>query len=216
MLKVEKINVNIGKVPVLRELSLEVKKGEIVCLIGPNGAGKTTTIKSIMGILPVISGRIFFEGKDITSMKAHERFRIGLAYAPEDRKLYPDFTVIENVLFPTRILGIDEESVKERVFNVFPELKDQTYRLARTLSGGQQKMVALARAIAANPKLILLDEPLEGLAPVVRTRLASGILELKNEGISVLMAESMTSHVKGIADRIYKIKRGEIVEEISG
>ncbi len=212
MLKLDKINVNIAKIPVLRNLSMEVDEAEIVCIVGPNGAGKTTTIRSIMGILPVISGKIVFEGKDVTSMKAHERFRLGIGYAPEDRRLYPDFTVIDNILFPARILGVDEEEVKRRVFRIFPELKDQTHRLAMTLSGGQQKMVAVARALAANPKLVLLDEPLEGLAPVVRSRLASGISELKDEGISVLMAESNATHIKDIVDRIYGIKRGEIVE----
>ncbi|WP_456467782.1 ABC transporter ATP-binding protein [Archaeoglobus sp.] len=212
MLKVESINVNLAKVQVLRNLSLEVDEGEIVCLVGPNGAGKTTTIRSIMGILPVISGKITFENRDITSLKAHERFRLGIGYAPEDRRLYPDFTVIDNVLFPARILGIDEEEVMRRVFRIFPELKDQTHRLAMTLSGGQQKMVAVARALAADPKLLLLDEPLEGLAPVVRARLASGIAELREEGISILMAESHSTHVRDIVDRIYSIKRGEIVE----
>lgn len=212
LLKVDRINVNIAKVPVLRELSLEVDDGEIVCIVGPNGAGKTTTMRSIMGILPVISGKIIFSGKDVTSMKAHERFRLGLGYAPEDRRLYPDFTVIDNILFPARMLEIDEEEVKKRVFRIFPELKNQTHRLAATLSGGQQKMVAVARALATDPKLLLLDEPLEGLAPVVRSRLASGIAELRDEGISVLIAESNAIHVKDIVDRIYGVKRGKIVE----
>ncbi len=212
MLKVEKINVNIAKVQVLRDLSLEVGDGEIVCLIGPNGAGKTTTLRSIMGLIPTASGRIVFKGEDITSMPAHDRAKLGIGYAPEDRRLYPEFTVWENIIFPARILGIAEEEVADRVFKVFPELKDQTHRLAFTLSGGQQKMVAVARALASNPSLVLLDEPLEGLAPIVRSRLVSGILDMKNEGISVLLAESNVSHVRKVADVVYRIRRGEIVE----
>ncbi len=212
MLEVERINVSIDKVRVLRNVSFDVGSEEIVCLVGPNGAGKTTTIRSVMGILPLDSGRIVFQGVDISDLRAHERFRMGICYAPEDRRLYPEFTVLDNILFPARILGLDEEETLQRVFRIFPELKEQTHRLAATLSGGQQKMVAVARAIAANPRLLLLDEPLEGLAPVVRSRLASGIAELKEEGISILMAESNATHVRRIVDRIYSIKRGEIVE----
>ncbi len=212
MLEVERINVSIDKVRVLRNVSFNVGSEEVVCLVGPNGAGKTTTIRSVMGILPLDSGRIVFQGMDISDLRAHERFRMGICYAPEDRRLYPEFTVLDNILFPARILGLDEEETLQRVFRIFPELKEQTHRLAATLSGGQQKMVAVARAIAANPRLLLLDEPLEGLAPVVRSRLASGIAELREEGISILMAESNATHVRRIVDRIYNIKRGEIVE----
>ena len=212
MLKVENINVNIAKVQVLRNVSIEVGKGEIVCLIGPNGAGKTTTLRGIMGLLKIISGKIVFKGENITKMPAHERAKLGIGYAPEDRRLYPDFTVWENVTFPAKILGISDEEIAERVFRIFPELKDQTHRLAYTLSGGQQKMVAIARALATSPSLVLLDEPLEGLAPIVRSRFANGIEEMKNEGISVLLAESNISHVKSFADIVYRIKRGEIVE----
>lgn len=212
VLKVESINVNIAKVQVLRNVSIEVGKGEIVCLIGPNGAGKTTTLRGIMGLLKIISGKIVFKGENITKMPAHERAKLGIGYAPEDRRLYPDFTVWENVTFPAKILGISDEEIAERVFRIFPELKDQTHRLAYTLSGGQQKMVAIARALATSPSLVLLDEALEGLAPIVRSRFANGIEEMKNEGISVLLAESNISHVKSFADIVYRIKRGEIVE----
>jgi len=212
VLKVENINVNIAKVQVLRNVSIEVGKGEIICLIGPNGAGKTTTLRGIMGLLKIISGKIVFKGENITKMPAHERAKLGIGYAPEDRRLYPDFTVWENVTFPAKILGISDEEIAERVFRIFPELKDQTHRLAYTLSGGQQKMVAIARALATSPSLVLLDEPLEGLAPIVRSRFANGIEEMKNEGISVLLAESNISHVKSFADIVYRIKRGEIVE----
>lgn len=212
MLKLENVCVNLAKVEVLRNISLEVGEGEIVCLVGPNGAGKTTSLKSIMGILKVVSGRIVFKGRDVTPLPPHERAKLGIGYAPEDRRLYPDFTVWENITFPAKIMGVDEGEIAERVFRIFPELKDQTHRLAYTLSGGQQKMVSVARALAANPELILLDEPLEGLAPIVRSRFANVILEMKNEGISVLFAESNISHVKDIADVIYRIKRGEIVE----
>jgi branched-chain amino acid transport system ATP-binding protein len=212
MLKLEKVNTFVAKVQVLRNVSLEVDEGEIVCLVGPNGAGKTTTLRSIMGILPVSSGKITFKGQDISRMNPYQRAKLGIGYAPEDRRLYPDFTVEENFLFPARLMDMDENQVKERIFRIFPELKYQTHRLARTLSGGQQKMVAIARAIATDPSLILLDEALEGLAPIVRSRLAKGIYQMKEEGKSILMAESSITHVKGIADRIYRIKRGTIVE----
>jgi branched-chain amino acid transport system ATP-binding protein len=212
MLKVEKINVNIAKVQVLRDLSLEIDEGEIACLVGPNGAGKTTTLRSIMGLIPAFSGKVIFRGEDITRLPAHERAKLGIGYAPEDRRLYPEFTVWENIVFPAKIMSVSEEEIAERVFRIFPELKDQTNRLAFTLSGGQQKMVAVARALAIDPTLILLDEPLEGLAPIVRSRLADGIKSMKDEGISVLLAESNISYVRDVADRIYRIKRGEIVE----
>ncbi len=212
MLRLKSINVNIAKVQVLRNLSLEVGEGEVACLIGPNGAGKTTTLRSVVGLVPTISGKIIFKGRDITDLPAHERAKLGIGYTPEDRRLYPEFTVWENIVFPAKIMGVSEEEVAERVFKIFPELKDQTNRLAFTLSGGQQKMVAVARALATNPSLVLLDEPLEGLAPIVRSRLAAGIQEMKNEGLSVLIAESSVSYVRGIADVIYRIKRGEIVE----
>jgi len=212
VLKVENVSVNIAKIQVLRNVSIEVEEGKIVCLIGPNGAGKTTTLKGIMGLLKVVSGKIIFKGENITTMPPHERAKLGIGYAPEDRRLYPDFTVWENITFPAKILGISDEEITERVFKIFPELKDQTHRLAYTLSGGQQKMVAVARALATSPSLVLLDEPLEGLAPIVRSRFANGIEEMKNEGISVLLAESNISHVKSFADVVYRIKRGEIVE----
>jgi branched-chain amino acid transport system ATP-binding protein len=212
MLRVEKINVNLANVQVLRNLSIEIDEGEVACLVGANGAGKTTTLRAVMGLLPVISGKIIFRGMDITTLPAHERAKLGMGYAPEDRRLYPEFTVWENIVFPARIMNVDEEEIAERIFRIFPELKDQVNRLAFTLSGGQQKMVAVARALALNPSLVLLDEPLEGLAPIVRSRLAEGIKNMKEEGISILLAESNISHVKDVADRIFRIKRGEIVE----
>jgi branched-chain amino acid transport system ATP-binding protein len=165
-----------------------------------------------MGLIPAFSGKVIFRGEDITRLPAHERAKLGIGYAPEDRRLYPEFTVWENIVFPAKIMSVSEEEIAERVFRIFPELKDQTNRLAFTLSGGQQKMVAVARALAIDPTLILLDEPLEGLAPIVRSRLADGIKSMKDEGISVLLAESNISYVRDVADRIYRIKRGEIVE----
>jgi len=216
MLEVERINTFRGPAQVLRDLSLTVRDGESVCLVGRNGAGKTTTIDSIMGLLPIRSGKLTFNGVDITRLPTHERARCGIGYSPEDAGIFPDLTVAENFQIsqslargkraPVAAGGIDE-----RVLALFPEVKDFTQRRGLFLSGGQKKMVAIGRAMTLSPSILLLDEPFEGLAPVIVTRFIEAVTKIKAMGISLLIAESNLMSASRVADRLYAIDRGEII-----
>lgn len=217
MLELDHINTNRGPAQILRGVSLTVADGEAVCLVGRNGAGKTTTIDSIMGLLPVRSGKIAFGGRDITRLPAHERARLGIGYAPEDCGIFPDLTVEENFQITewlTKPVGAGAPGVGngyEKIFSVFPEVKQFMTRRGLHLSGGQKKMVAITRAMALSPSILLLDEPLEGLAPVVVTRFIDAVKAIKALGISVLIAESNLLNATRVADRLYAIDRGEII-----
>ncbi|MFQ5938416.1 MAG: ABC transporter ATP-binding protein, partial [Acidiferrobacterales bacterium] len=193
---------------------------EVVCLVGRNGAGKTTTIESIMGLLPVRSGSISFHQENISSLPPHQRAGRGIGYAPEDCGIFPELTVAENLMISTWLAEASSRTqgsatnrgdVEERVFSVFPEVKDLTRREGLHLSGGQKKMVAIARAMALAPSLLLLDEAFEGLAPVVVSRFTDAVIKIKEMGISLLIAESNLANATGIADRLYVIDRGEII-----
>jgi len=218
MLEVESINTFRGPAQVLRDLSLTVRDGESVCLVGRNGAGKTTTIDSIMGLLPIRSGTLTFNGVDITRLPTHERALCGIGYSPEDAGIFPDLTVAENFQIsqslargkraPVAAGGIDE-----RVLALFPEVKDFTQRRGLFLSGGQKKMVAIGRAMTLSPSILLLDEPFEGLAPVIVTRFIEAVTKIKAMGISLLIAESNLMSASRVADRLYAIDRGEIIFE---
>ena len=218
MLEVERINTFRGPAQVLRDLSLTVRDGESVCLVGRNGAGKTTTIDSIMGLLPIRSGTLTFNGVDITRLPTHERALCGIGYSPEDAGIFPDLTVAENFQIsqslargkraPVAAGGIDE-----RVLALFPEVKDFTQRRGLFLSGGQKKMVAIGRAMTLSPSILLLDEPFEGLAPVIVTRFIEAVTKIKAMGISLLIAESNLMSASRVADRLYAIDRGEIIFE---
>ena len=218
MLEVERLNTFRGPAQVLRDLSLTVRDGESVCLVGRNGAGKTTTIDSIMGLLPVRSGTLTFNGVDITRLPTHERALCGIGYSPEDAGIFPDLTVAENFQIsqslargkraPVAAGGIDE-----RVLALFPEVKTFTQRRGLFLSGGQKKMVAIGRALTLSPSILLLDEPFEGLAPVIVTRFIEAVTKIKAMGISLLIAESNLMSASRVADRLYAIDRGEIIFE---
>ena len=218
MLEVERINTFRGPAQVLRDLSLTVRDGESVCLVGRNGAGKTTTIDSIMGLLPIRSGKLTFNGVDITRLPTHQRALCGIGYSPEDAGIFPDLTVAENFQIsqslargkraPVAAGGIDE-----RVLALFPEVKDFTQRRGLFLSGGQKKMVAIGRALTLSPSILLLDEPFEGLAPVIVTRFIEAVTKIKAMGISLLIAESNLMSASRVADRLYAIDRGEIIFE---
>jgi branched-chain amino acid transport system ATP-binding protein len=209
-----------GPAQVLRDVSLVVHEGEAVCLVGRNGAGKTTTIDSTMGLLAVRSGRIALRGSDITRLAPHERARRGIGYAPEDAGIVPDLTVAENFRIgqslarPARgrrsAAGAEAD---ERILAIFPEVRAFTQRRGLHLSGGQKKMVAIARAMTLAPAILLLDEPFEGLAPVVVSRLIEAVTRIKGMGISVLIAESNLVNAMRVADRLYAIDRGEIIFE---
>jgi branched-chain amino acid transport system ATP-binding protein len=216
-LALERITTYRGPAQILRSLSLSVKDGETVCLVGRNGAGKTTTIDSIMGLLPVRSGRVTFRGQDVTRLPAHRRARLGIGYAPEDAGIFPDLTVDENFQITRWLVGAARGAADgdalERVYAVFPEVKSFTSRRGLHLSGGQKKMVAIARAMTLSPSVLLLDEPFEGLAPVVVTRFIEAVKKIKAMGVSLLIAESNLMNASRVADRLYAIDRGEIIFE---
>ncbi len=216
MLKIEGIDTYRGRAQVLRQVSLSVGEKESVCLVGRNGAGKTTTIDSIIGLLPLRSGRIAFQNQDISSMAAYKRARLGIGYSPEDAGVFPDLTVAENLQL-CRWLALSSGRAaqvvdsEERVFRVFPEVRELLQRRGLHLSGGQRKMVTIARAMMLAPAILLLDEPFEGLAPVVVTRLIEAVRQIKELKISVLIAESNLANATRVADRLYAIDRGEII-----
>ncbi len=208
---VEKVNTFRGPVHALRDVTISVEKG-ITCIVGPNGAGKTTLLKSILGLLPVVSGKITFLNQEITSLPTHRIALLGIGYVPEDRRIYPDFTVNENILLGTWRRKVNTDTIFEKVYVLFPKLKDLSRSLGIHLSGGEQSMLAIARTLALEPRCLLLDEPLEGLSPAVRKRLAEGIRELRAQGLTTLTTASDMSYVPDIADTIYTIDRGEIVD----
>ena len=213
MLQVESLHVNIQNVEALRGLSLAVPNGAMVGLVGRNGAGKTTLMRSVMGHLPARGGRIVFDGQDLGGLPAHRRAALGIGYMPEDRGLVPELTVEENILLPVWVSrGLDAGQRLDLVYAVLPELREMRDRRALLLSGGQQKLVALARALAAGTRLLLLDEPFEGVAPALSKRLADVIASLKGSEVSVLMAQSDLNHARRLVDTEFVIERGANVE----
>ncbi len=211
MLKVEDLNAFYDKAQILRNVNLKVDSGEVVAVLGPNGAGKTTLLRSICGLVKT-NGRIVFNGRDITKLKPHERIRLGISICPEGRRLFPNMTVEDNLK-----LGALLEECEERlryVYNLFPRLKERRNQLVKTMSGGEQQMVAIGRALMSNPKLILLDEPSMGLAPIVVENIAKALKRIKEElGISILLVEQNISLAFEVADRAYVLVKGEIVKE---
>jgi branched-chain amino acid transport system ATP-binding protein len=210
MLNIADLSVSIGPVPIVRGASLSVNEGEMCGLIGRNGAGKTTLLRALMGALPA-SGRAELGLVDLLVLPPHRRVSHGVGYMPEDRRLVPEFTVEENIRLPswsTRTGGADQRL--EWIFGIMPELTRFARRRALDLSGGQQKMVALARALMAGTRILLLDEPFEGLAPALARRLGEVLANLKSEGVSVLIAESNEVHVLDLLARAYRIERGTV------
>jgi len=218
MLEIQGTNTYRGQAQILRQVSLRVSDAESVVLVGRNGAGKTTTIDTIIGLLPMRSGKITFQGNDIGGLPPYRRARLGIGYAPEDSGLFPELTVAENFeicRWQAQASGRAGQGaeVDERVFAVFPEVRQFLQRRGAYLSGGQKKMVAIARAMMLAPSVLLLDEPFEGLAPIVVTRLIDAVKKIKQMKISLLIAESNVANATRIADRLYAIDRGEIIYE---
>ncbi|MEW9920279.1 ABC transporter ATP-binding protein [Marimonas sp. MJW-29] len=212
-LKLENVEVSIQAAPILRGVSLEVGTGERMGLVGRNGAGKTTVMRTITGLATLSAGKVLWNGEDISTMPPRQRAQLGFGYMPEDRRLVPDLTVEENMLLPAWVnKDIDGQKGLAFVYDLMPELTDMSSRKALLLSGGQQKMVALGRALIAGRKLLLLDEPFEGVAPALAKRISEVIASLKEEGLSVLIAQSELSHSLDLLQRESVIERGEIIK----
>jgi branched-chain amino acid transport system ATP-binding protein len=218
VLEVKAIDTYRGPAHILHGVSLEVGAQEVVCLVGRNGAGKTTTIESIMGFLPLSAGDIVFNGESIARLPPHQRARRGIGFSPEDCGVFPELSVDENLMVGrwlgeevARKRGRQSDDPQEQAFAVFPEVRSLLARQGLHLSGGQRKMVAVARAMMLSPTLLLLDEAFEGLAPVVVNRFTEAVLKIKALGVSILMAESHLAAATRIGDRLYAIDRGEII-----
>ncbi|MDR5903785.1 ATP-binding cassette domain-containing protein [Franzmannia qiaohouensis] len=210
-LEIANLNVSIDRIAILRDIDLTIPTGQMAGLIGHNGAGKTTLIRAIMGLLPATSGSIRFKGEELTQLAPHRRAKLQISYMPEDRRLIPELTVTENLLMPAWANHIsDGEKRLAWVYSLMPEIADFGERKALQLSGGQQKLVALGRALIPGRELILLDEPFEGVAPVLAQRLTSVIGDLRGEGLTVLIAESDDSHSAGLVDQTWRIERGAV------
>ena len=211
MLKLDSVDVSIQSVQILRRVSLELPSGTMAGLIGRNGAGKTTLMKSIMGLLKVGGGSIGFDGADLLASPTWRRTRMGIGYMPEDRRLIPDLTVEENLLLPAWATKLPDAAARlEKVYRLIPEIRGFAPRRGTQLSGGQQKMVAIGRALMCGDKLLLLDEPFEGVAPALAHRLVEVVGSLKLEGMSVILSESDLQHSERMVDRIFVIDRGSV------
>jgi branched-chain amino acid transport system ATP-binding protein len=209
MLKLSGLDVAIGTVQVLRSISLEVPSGAMAGLIGRNGAGKTTLMRAIMGLLAPAAGSIEFDGNKLLQMPTHSRTSLGIGYMPEDRRLIPNLTVEENLLLPAWALGSTDSATRlASIYQLIPELRQFAASKGAQLSGGQQKLVALGRAMMAGTRLLLLDEPFEGVAPALAQRLAEVIATLKREGLSVMLSESDFQHSARLVDKVFTMDRG--------
>jgi len=212
MLEVKDLNVSRGALPVLWNISLEVKKGEVAALIGSNGAGKTTLLSTIAGLLKPSSGNIMFNGKEVNGLLPHQVVNLGISFVPEDRKLFSYMTVGENLLlgaYSSRGKNSKEDILK-MVYQLFPVLKEREKQLAVTLSGGEQRMLAIARGLMSNPELLILDEPSQGLSPKLTMEIFRAVEELRKHGLSVLLAEQNVYYALKFSDKAYVMETGKI------
>lgn len=216
MLKIDNIKVGYANaVEVLHGISLEVNPGEIVALIGPNGAGKSTVLKSIFSLTDIYSGKIIYKDIDITNLKTHELISLGISYVPQGRQVFSNMTVLENLQMGVFTIK-DQDIIKKGIENIFKKfiiLKEKQNALASNLSGGQQQLLSIARALIQNPQILLLDEPSLGLDPKTMKEIFEKIVEIKNEGISILMVEQNAKQAIAIADKTYVLENGKIALE---
>lgn len=221
LLKIENIDTFYGSIHILQKVNLEVGPGELVCLLGGNACGKSTTLKTILGIVKPKSGTITFAGEDVTKVGTPGRVKLGMAVVPENRRLFAPMTVLENLKLGAYVRGEADPADLERVFELFPKLRDRQSQLAGTLSGGEQQMVAVGRALMSRPKLILMDEPSMGLAPKFVEQSFEMISNLHKSGVSMLVVEQNANMALAIADRGYVLQTGRVVltgsaKELSG
>jgi len=213
MLRISDLDVSIQSIDILRGVNLTLEKGQMAGLVGRNGAGKTTFIKSIMGLLKASAGQLHFDGRDLKGVPVHERNQLGIGYMPEDRRLIPNLTVEENVLLPMwASRAADSAQRLQYVYRIIPELVDFAQRRGSQLSGGQQKLVALGRALMTGRQLLLLDEPFEGVAPALAQRLAEVISGLKSEGMAVIFSGSDLQYSQSLVQKIFVMDRGTLTE----
>ena len=215
MLKISNLEVNYGKMQVIKGISLEVKEGELISVIGPNGAGKTTLIRTIMGLKKAASGSIFFEDKDITALPAWKRADMGIGYVPEGRRVFGNLTVVENLLTGCYKVkdNVRKRASIKRVYELFPRLEERKNQSARTMSGGEQQMLAIGRALVLEPRLLLIDEVSMGLMPIMVNTCFKIIKDLNDSGITVLVVEQNANKALKIANRGYVIETGNIILE---
>ncbi|PZS03878.1 MAG: ABC transporter ATP-binding protein [Pseudonocardiales bacterium] len=211
LLEIADLQVHYGKIEAIKGLSLQVDEGEIVTLIGSNGAGKTTTLKTISGLRRPTAGSIVFDGQDITKLAGHRRVQLGLCQAPEGRGIFPGMTVLENLEMGAYIRGKPPAADLDRAFSLFPRLAERRRQQGGTLSGGEQQMLAIGRALMAHPKLLLLDEPSMGLAPLIVTQIFAILREINNSGTTILLVEQNASSALQLSDRAYLLETGRVV-----
>jgi branched-chain amino acid transport system ATP-binding protein len=219
MLKLDSVQVSYGAIQAVRGVSLEVPEGEVVTIIGANGAGKSTLLKSIVGLEAVTSGRVLLDGQDITSVPPHIRTGLGIALSPEGRGVFPDQTVRDNLLLGAYLKKDNTARTDEKIersFGLFPRLRERQEQVAGTLSGGEQQMLAIARALMSEPKLLLLDEPSLGLAPLIIKDIFRTISTLREMGLTILLVEQMANQALGVADHAYVLETGQITHQGKG
>ena len=215
-LEIKDLHVHYGKIEAIKGISVTVNQGEIVTLIGANGAGKTTTLKTISGLRPVSSGQIIFDGQDISKVPAHERVHLGISQAPEGRGIFPGMTVLENLemgKYHLKMKRAEIEEDLENVYHLFPRLKERVSQAGGTLSGGEQQMLAIGRALMARPKVLLLDEPSMGLAPMMIQNIFNTITQINKEGTTILLVEQNAQQALQRADRAYVLETGNVTKE---
>ena len=212
MLQVQQLDVSYGETQILRGVNLEITPGEVVCLMGRNGVGKTTLLKSIMGLLRPSSGRVVFDERELTRAAPYVRARAGIGYVPQGREIFPHLTVLENLQLGLLANPERPRSVPEQIFSFFPKLRSLLARKGGVLSGGEQQQLAIARALVANPRLLILDEPTEGIQPSIITLIGQVLRSLKEQGrVSILLVEQYFEFALKLADRYYVMEKGSIV-----
>ena len=215
VLELSGVTAGYGTTPVLRDVDLSVEAGEIVGVMGKNGVGKTTLVKTIIGLIEPMSGSIVYDGTDLTDADASERARTGIGYIPQGREVFPDLSVEQNLEMGTTVNADSDERLYDTVYEFFPILKERADQKAGTLSGGQQQMLAIGRALVANPDLLLLDEPSEGIQPSIVKQISEDVQTINERlGTTILFVEQNLAVIRRMADRCYAMERGELVDEL--